>query len=110
MSVMQIQYFHPHSPLEFCISDQYSGIAGVFAELCDWQPGEDFRIALLELVKEVEVCVRVAPFLQAHQIRPTRLGGICIDDLVEVVRYICQGKTKCHQNSHNSKCTLFTQL
>lgn len=87
---MQIQYFHPHSPLEFGISDQYSGVAGVFAELSDWQPGEDFRITVLELIKEVDVCVRVASLLQVHQICPTRLGGICIDDLVEVVRYICQ--------------------
>lgn len=63
---MQMQYFHPHSPLEFSISDQYSGIADVFAELPDWQPGEDFRITVLELIKEVDVGVRVASFLQVH--------------------------------------------
>lgn len=92
MTVMQIKYFHPHSPLEFCISDQYSGTADVFAELSYWQPGEDFRITVLEFIQEVDVCVRVASFLQAHQICPARFGRICIDDLFEVVCYICQGK------------------
>lgn len=92
-TVKQICYFHPHSPLEFCISDQYSGIAGVFAELSYWQPGEDFRVTVLELIKEAVVCVRVASFLQVHQISPARLGGLCIEDLVEVVCHICQGET-----------------
>lgn len=108
MTVTQIQYLHPHSPLQFCISDQDSGIAGVFAVLSNWQPGEDFRITVLELVEEVDVCVRVASFLQVHQIRPTRLGGICVDHLVEVVRYICEGKTQCCQNSQNTKCMFLT--
>lgn len=99
---VHLVYFHPHLPLEFCISDQYSGIAGIFAELSYRQPGEDFRVTVLELIKEVDVCVRVASFFQARQKRPTWLRRICINDLVEVVCYICQGETKCHKNSNNN--------
>lgn len=92
----------PHSPPELCVSDQYSGIADIFAELPYWYPGEDFRVTVLELIEEADVCVRVASFLQVCQIRPTRLGGVCIGDLVEVVRYIWQGETYCCQNGNDS--------
>lgn len=81
-----------NSPPEFCISDQYSGIAGIFAELPYRQPGEDFRITVHELIQQVHVCVGAASFLQVHQIRPTRLRGICVDDLVEGERHICEGR------------------
>lgn len=46
--------------------------------------------------------MRVASFLQVCQIRPTRLRGVCIDDLVEVVGYIWQGETYCCQNGNDS--------
>lgn len=81
------------SRLEFCISDQHPGIAGVFGVLSYWQPGEDFRVAVLELVEEAAVCVRVASLLQVHQVSQTRLRGLCAQDLVKVVRYVCQGET-----------------
>lgn len=87
-------YLHLHSPLEFCISDQHSGIADVFAVLPHRQPGEDFRVTILEFVEEADVSVRVASFLHVHQICPTRLRGISFDDLVKTASYICQRETK----------------
>lgn len=94
---MSIIYIHTHSPFEFCISDQDSGIAGIFAVLSYWQPGEHFGVTILELIKEADVCVRVASFLQVLQVSPTWLGGIWIDDLVKSVSDICKGKATCHQ-------------
>lgn len=96
-----------HIPFEFCVSDQYSCIVAVFAVLSDWQPGEDFRITVLEFVQEADVCVWVASLLQAHQICPTRLRRICFDNLVKTVSYICRRKARYHDNS---KCTWLVKL
>ena len=58
--------------------------------MSDWQFREDLRITVLEFVEEADVCVRVALFLQVHQICPTRLRGICFDNSVKTVSYIYQ--------------------
>lgn len=79
----------PHSPLQFCISDEHSGVSAVFAVLPDWHPGEDFSVTVLELIEKVDVCVRVASILQVSQACPTRLGRAGIDDLIETQSYIC---------------------
>lgn len=64
-------YLEPYSPPELCISHQYFGITGIFAELPYWQPGKDFRITVFELIEEVDVCVWVASFLQVLHVSPT---------------------------------------
>lgn len=90
-----LQYLDPYSPPEFCISHQYFGITVIFAELPYWQPGKDFRITVLELIEEVDVCVWVASFLQVHHVSPTWLRGVCFDDQVEVASDICQRQARC---------------
>lgn len=58
-------------PLQFCISDENSGIAAVFAVLPDWQPGKDLGVAILQPIEQADVCVRVSSLLQVPQVRPT---------------------------------------
>lgn len=68
---MTLKYFDPYSPLELCVSDQYLGITDIFTELSYWQPAENLRVTVLELIEEANVSVRVASFLQVHKICPT---------------------------------------
>lgn len=95
------QCFESHSPLELCVPDQHSGVAGVFAELSYWHPAEDFGVKVLELVEEESICVRVASFLQFLEEGPTRLRAFCDNDLVEVGGDICQREALRRQNTQH---------
>ena len=74
---------------KFCKSDQHPGIALILTVFSQWHIGENSGIKVSESSEVVMIQVRVPFLLQVHQIWETWFRWVWANDLVNIVRVIC---------------------